>query len=89
MAEPTPRNPLLILRTTREELSEHAAINDLYQGEPYLFTEEPGFALGTSTNTFVEVVRNDGGVSGIKVLTQAEYDALDPPNSTVLYFISD
>lgn len=42
-------------------------------------------ALDLSTNT----VRNDGGVSGIQVLTQAEYDALEVKAATTLYFIKE
>lgn len=79
--------PHRVLRTDRAELNAHAAINDLNEGEPYLITDAQTFAVGTSVNSFIETVRNDGGVKAIKVCTQAEYDALTP-DATTIYIIA-
>jgi len=78
--------PHRVLRTDRAALNAHAAIDDLIQGEPYFITDAQTLAVGASVNSFIETVRNDGGVSGITVMTQAEYNAITP-NATTVYII--
>lgn len=43
----------------------------------------------TDTGTGLEIRVQGSGWTAIVALTQAAYDALDPPDSTTLYFITD
>jgi hypothetical protein len=77
----------LVLRANRAKLNAYADLDDLNECEPYFITDDRVFAVGVSDNSFIETVRNDGGVKAIKVCTQAEYDALTP-DATTIYIIA-
>lgn len=80
--------PIRIKRGTRAEIVAAAAADGLAAGEPYLITDEDNLALATSVSTFQTFVKADG-LKAIVRLSQAAYDALDPPDAETLYVVTD
>lgn len=70
-----------IKRGTRAQVTAAAGSNALQQGEPYLITDAARLAIGTGSNTTLEFVP-------AVVLTETEYDVLDPPVAGVLYIVT-
>lgn len=75
-------------RGTRAQIEAAAAASALLAGEPYLITDEQRLAVGLDPNTAAALVAS-ADVAAIRYLTQAEYDALSPPDDKTLYVISD
>lgn len=77
---------ILQKRGTRAALDAAATADGLVAGEVYLITDEGNLAMATSTGSYETFVKASG-FTAMKVLSQAAYDALDPPDDGTLYFI--
>ena len=77
-----------VKRATRAQLDTAAGSDGLAQGEPYLVTDEGRPAVGLGADSVASAVVSDS-VHRIVTLSQAAYDALDPPDAHTLYLVTE
>lgn len=81
-------NVLRVKAGTRALIDAAGVASGLNAREPYLITDEQRLAVGLDPNTVAAMVASDD-IAAIRYLTQAEYDALSPPDAKTLYVVSD
>lgn len=79
---------LRVKRGTRSQLDTAAAADGLAAGEPLLVTDEGRPAIGLGADAYAACVVSDS-VQRIVTLSQAAYDALDPPDPNTLYLVTE